>query len=284
MKPTPHKKMTPPTLAVRCALAARRLLPLLLALAAAAALPQARAGLPAGLASNALYKKGYLDVTLYQMANGTPASQVVTAGDITDPATITATTAGINQALQDAYDNNAALYFPSGTYVVNNTLLAITKTGWDGLTDDFATPRNHIAIVGSTKAGRPLIKLAAGAAGFGDVDSPKALLEFRNLDKDNSGNESSGQGYHQMLRGVDLDCSGHPGAIGLYFSQAQNSSIENVSIIATGAFIGLKGGLPHSGTGVVNIEIEGGQYGIDTVSPSGAASGGSGSEIGRAHV
>ncbi|MDP3069965.1 MAG: hypothetical protein Q8N18_06725 [Opitutaceae bacterium] len=36
------------------------------------------------------------------------------------------------------------------------------------MTDDFATPRNHIATIGSTKGSRPLIKLVSGAAGFGD--------------------------------------------------------------------------------------------------------------------
>jgi len=229
-----------------------RLLVLLLALLGTV-LPHAQAAIPPTAMSDPLYAKGYLVVTNY-------------SGVYNDKTHPDETTAGLNEVIDDAYANNLIAYFPAGTYLVNNTLTATTKSGWDGVTDDFTTPRNHIAIVGSTKGSRPLIKLAASAAGFGSSTSPKPLLEFLNLDKDNSGDENSGQGYHQMLRGMDLDCSGNAGAIGLYFNNAQNSSIENVKITATGAFSGLCG-LPHSGTGVVNIEIEGGCYGIDTVGP-----------------
>ncbi len=234
-----------------------RLLFLLLALFGTV-LPRAHAAIPPTAMSDPLYAKGYLVVTNYP-------------GVFNNGTNVASTTAGLNEAIDDAYANNLIAYFPAGTYLVNNTLTAITKSGWDGVTDDFATPRNHIAIVGSTKGSRPLIKLASGAAGFDDPDNLKPLLEFKNLDKDDSGNENSGQGYHQMLRDVDLDCGGNAGAIGLYFNNAQNSSIENVKITATGAFSGLCG-LPHSGTGVVNIEIEGGRYGIDTVGAGSSSS------------
>lgn len=225
----------------------------------------APAAIPAAALADPLYAKGYLVVTRYAAVHR----------DGTDAA---ATTAGLNEAIDDAYAHNLIAYLPTGTYLVDATLTAITKSGWDGVTDDFSTPRNHIAIVGSTLGRRPLIKLAAGALGFGDPASPKPMLEFRNFDKNNTGEEISGQGYHQMLRGVDLDCSGHPGAIGLYFNNAQNSSIENVKITATDAFCGLHG-MPSAGTGVVNIEIEGGRYGIDTLSTTGAGGGISGGVI-----
>ncbi len=66
-----------------------------------------------------------------------------------------------------------------------------------------------------------------------------------------------------MVRGIDLDCGGNPGAIGLYFNEAQNSSIENVKIFAAGAFAGFRG-IPGAASIMVNIEVEGGQYGIYT--------------------
>ena len=222
-------------------------------------LPHAQATIPAAASADPLYAKGYLVVTLYP-------------GVFSDGTNAATTTAGLNEAIDDAYANNLVAYLPPGTYLVNDTLTATTKTGWDGVTDDFATPRNHIAIIGSTAGGsRPLIRLAPGAAGFSDPTSPKPVVEFRNLDKNNTGNEIAGEGYHQMLRGVDLDCSGQAGAIALYFNNAQNSSIENVRITATGAFTGLRG-LPNAGTGVVNIEIEGGRYGIDDVGAGGSGS------------
>ncbi|GEM_PF-1429167 len=217
-----------------------------------------RAAIPAAARADSLYAKGYLVASYYP-------------GVFTDGTNAATTTVGLNAAINDAYASNLILYLPAGTYLVNDTLDAITKTGWDGVTEDFATPRNHIAIVGSTKSRRPLIKLAAGAIGFSDPASPKPLLKFLNLGKDSLGNEKADEGYHQMLRGVDLDCSGYAGAIGLHFNNAQNCSIENVKITAIGAFTGLRG-LPSAGTGVVNIEIEGARYGIDDVGAGGSGS------------
>ena len=65
-----------------------------------ACLPQVQAALPnsAVLDNNALYKKGYLDVTLYKTANGTPPSEVVTNSATPTTAQIAATTLGLNQA------------------------------------------------------------------------------------------------------------------------------------------------------------------------------------------
>lgn len=239
----------------------------LFSLAGIVSLP-AYAAIPVSAQNDPLYAKGYLVVSHYP-------GVTIDGGT----ATASATTAALNAAIDDAYTNNLIAYFPPGTYLVNDTLTAITQTEWDGVTDDFATPRNrHIAIVGSTKGSRPLIKLAAGAVGFNNASSPRPMLEFRNVSVANTTEEIAGSGYHQMLRGVDLDCSGNAGAIALYFNNAQNSSIENVKITANGAFSGLHG-LPNAGTGVVNIEIEGGQYGIDTVSTTGAGGGVSGSVI-----
>ena len=232
----------------------------LFALAGIVSLP-AYAAIPVSAQNDPLYAKGYLVVSHYP-------GVTINGGT----ATATATTAALNTAIADAYTSNLIVYLPAGTYLVNDTLSVVTQTGWDGVTDDFSTPRaHHISIIGSTKSSRPVIKLTTEATGFGDSANPKPLLKFLNLGKDNSGNEQADESYHQMVRGVDLDCSGHAGAIGLYFNNAQNCSIENVKITATGAFTGLRG-LPSAGTGVVNIEIEGGRYGIDDVGAGGSGS------------
>lgn len=231
---------------------------LLLALIGAA-LPSAYATIPAAAVSDPLYAKGYLVVSYYP-------------GVFADGTNEGTTTTGLNEALADAYANNLVAYFPEGTYLVNDTLKAHTATGVPS-TDPgytFATPRNLLALVGSTAgSSRPLIRLVAGAAGFGNAGTPKSLLEFMNFDNasqiGDKAFEKASEGYNQMLRGIDLDCgSGNAGAIGLYFNQAQGSSIENVKVTATGAFAGFKA-LPGRGCVVVNIEAEGGQYGIDTV-------------------
>jgi hypothetical protein len=234
-----------------------------------------QAAIPAAAVTDPLFAKGYLNVSHY---------------GVLPSASATTNTAGINQALIDAYNRNdntalggggtltgsLSLYFPSGTYMVNDTLQAHTITGTPtAINYKFDTPKNSISMVGSTTGTRPKLKLVTSASGFGNVNSPKYLLEFKNWKIDTAtGNmyidpntglpvESAGQGYYQMLRDIDLDCGGNSGCIALYFNNSQNSSIENVSINANGAHTGIRGGSGPAG-GMVNIVVTGGNIGIDT--------------------
>ena len=234
----------------------RHLLPLALLLISA--LVETRAAIPSAALSDPLYAKGYLKATYY---NG-----VSPAASETD-ATRTTRTIKINEALADAYNSNLALYFPAGTYEVNDTLKAYTAFV-NSSGSAFAVPRNAIAVVGSTLKIRPTIKLvpASGDTKFNSAVSPHPIFAFKNfsaLPPANEDDDAPSSGFFQMLRGIDIDCGGKAGAIGLYFNQAQNSSIENVKVIATDAHTGIRG-LPARGWGVVNIEVVGGQYGIDT--------------------
>ncbi len=246
--------------------AARRLFPLT-ALLLGSSVTAAHAAIPDAATQDPLFAKGYLVVTHYPGVSNTGD-----AGAASD------TTAALNLALADAYTNNLVAYFPVGTYVVNDTLKAHTATGLPASEPGYthATPRNALVIVGANENGqRPLLKLAPDAADFDDPGQPKPMLEFMNFnDAAHIGIKSSekeSEGYNQMLRGVNLDCSGHAGAIGLYFNEAQDSSIEDLRINATGAFAGIKA-LPGRGCVVANVAIEGGQYGIDTLSTGAAGS------------
>jgi hypothetical protein len=241
------------------------LFPLILALAAA--LPDARALSPAAARNNPV--KGYLNVDVYSGVTNTPGATPVqpSAGVMTN------TTTALNTALKDAYEEGYVAYFPSGTYFVNGTLKAHTETG--GVGSDFNTPKQHLVVVGQ-KSNRPVIKLANNATGFNSTTTPKAVVEFMNFEVGHLPTndtdplryywEAPSKAYGQMIRDIIIDCSqggaNNDGAIGLYFNQAQNASIENVKVIATGALSGITA-LPGRGWGAVNIEVVGGQYGID---------------------
>ncbi len=230
--------------------------------------------LPAGAASDDLFKKGFLNVNFYN----------VYIGNTTNATTIQNTTDAINLAIKDARDNHVALYFPNesatvrGIYVVNNTLEARTYCYNAPIVIDSGATKVpfSIAMVGDTTGGlRPLIKLAAsGTSGFDNSATPKAVVLFRNFDNSGAGTtgypdnasaslEDSNSGYFQMIRGIDIDCGGHAGAVGLVFNEAQDSSIENVKVTATNAYSGICG-LPGRAAGAVNVEVVGGQYGLDT--------------------
>ncbi len=234
----------------------------------------AQAVIPAPAVSDPLYAKGYLNVKWYGVS---PTASAAT------------NTLGINQAIIDAYnrENNTAisgggtqkgslsLYFPPGTYNVNNTLKAHTSTGTPAsIGNAFDKPKNHLTMVGSTTgASRPKLKLIAGAVGFGNSGSPKYLLEFRNWKVDTLtggiilNDEEPDEGYYQMLRGIDLDCGGNAGCTALYFNNAQNSSIEDVNIDITNAHTGIKGGAGPAG-GIINVVIKNGRNGIDATGDS----------------
>ncbi len=214
------------------------------------------AAIPYDVTQDPLYAKGYLKVTLYPGVSNSNSN----AGTTTD---------GINQALKDARTYGFAVYFPAGTYLVNDTLKAHTATGSGGGT-------HGIVMMGSTSGARPVIKLA-GMSSFDDYQHPKVVVEFKNFSNVTAMNNEDGtkevpnQGYESMIRGIDINCNAvktgtsprNRGAIGLYMNLAQECSIENVKITATDAHTGIRG-LPARGWGAVNIEIEGGDYGIDT--------------------
>lgn len=242
-------------------------LPLGLLLLCGAVLPTARAVVPGPAISDPMYVKGYLNVKYYGVyPSGDPLAD-----------TPAQNTAFINTALADAYAKNKVLYFPTGTYLVTNTLLARTDTGQPEGVPGYASPnpRRHLAMVGATTGSRPVLKLTNNNGGFSGVDAAhtKPLLKFINYQTEDTDpqnpvppftNEQESNGYYQRLSGIDLDCgTGNPGAIGLYFNQAQDCSIEDVKITATGAKAGILG-LPGRGSVVVNIELVGGDYGIDT--------------------
>lgn len=222
--------------------------------------------IPSG-AKGANYAKGYLNLAGYVPAAF--AGVQANAGATTDL---------IQQALDDAYEYKKVLLIPSGTYYINNTLYAYTATGTPngiGLGYTAGMPRaKHIAIVGSTVGTRPVIRLANSASGFDNGTSEataKPVVEFKNFklipkSTDPDWNtEQAGTAYGQMLRNVDIHCNGKAGAIGLYFNQAEDTSIEDVTITATGSFAGIRGLPARSGAAAVNIIVNGGQYGLDTL-------------------
>lgn len=229
------------------------------------------------LESDPMYLKGYIDVTLYD--------GYVDANNVrhsVDPTGNKDSTVALQKAIDDAYDYQLAVFFPEGTYSVSDTLRAVRKKH-----------RNHNYsnhLVGSTRGARPVIRLRANSPGFGaNASEPKAIISIWAALADNDdgsgirpknpqfkpwGTPASAfdikrrddiQGYDQTFTGIDIDCNGTNGnsmAIGLHFGAAQNSSLHNVKIIATGAYAGFRE-MPHVGGGGANVEVIGGKYGIE---------------------
>lgn len=218
------------------------------------------AALPSDIQSTALYQSGYLDVTAYSGVDPTGSSDSIT---------------GIRVALEDAFNNNRALYFPAGTYLISKPIHAMTYwvSGMKG---------KHRVLVGSTKgSSRPLIKITNNAPLFDSTSKKRAMISFRTFKNlgsnplptqaqlDNMGLEgvppgwdnNSGNGYEQLLQGIDLDTNGHVGAVGVQFRQAQDSVLLDVKVTATGSYAGFYE-YGRAGSGLCNVKVIGGQYGL----------------------
>ncbi|MDO8542157.1 MAG: DUF1349 domain-containing protein [Opitutaceae bacterium] len=226
----------------------------------------ARATIPAAAIADPRYALGYLVVTYYSGV---------------DPTGTTDSRAGIQQAIDDAKINYLAVFFPAGTYLISDTLHCFNWQLWNPSlnppgpnTPDLRAP----ALVGSKLgANRPVIKLIAGASGFGSPSVAKPMLAYRNFEAINSSGTAEvtltnafdtpanfmdrpSQLMNYNLRNLDFNCNGQAGAVGVTFAGAQDCSIQNVRVVATGAhagFIGLGGTM-----GVANLEVEGGSYGV----------------------
>ena len=239
---------------------------------------RAMLSLPTGIESTELFQLGYLDVTAYASVDSTGIAD---------------STAGLQEAIDDAFDNRMATYFPQGTYTISDTLRLTTYQLWNSALGRSNVPkREPNVLVGEASGGnRPLLQLSENAPLFNDVTTPRPMVIFRNFRAIDdrgvtepavlpfnpiaipAGFESNRADlYVAEVKNLDFDLNENAGAAGLFMTTAQDSSIENVRIDATGGYTGFWGLPGTSSGGAVNIEVEGGQYGVLLDSPSSPAS------------
>jgi len=211
--------------------------------------------LPEGIdPQNEYARYGYLDVTLYGA----------------DPTGTRDSTVELQNAIDAAYENKMVVFFPSGTYLISDTLKMMRVMDPDG----FRTRKGHV-LEGSMVGPRPIIKLRDNSPGFNDPSvehtepyaptTTKAVLHFwtaKNASNPNPENEDGSNDYNQVIRGIDIDLgNGNSGAVAVRHRGAEGTNMQDVKINATGAFAGIYS-LIGSGGSIVNVEIIGGKYGI----------------------
>jgi len=232
----------------------------------------ARAEIPAAAKADPRFALGYVVVTHY------PGVRADGTGDAT---------AGIQAAIEDAYNERLAVLFPAGTYRISDTLKCYEWNFWHakhprGPRARNPDRRNHVLVGSTLGERRPLVKLVPNAALFGNPAKPRPMLAYRVFSATSAkGTERVEPDdpllgvpphfrdqpnilFQSELRGVDFDCGGNPGAIGVAFRAAQCSSIEDVTVRATGAMAGFRG-IPGRNGGAANVAVEGGRYGIDLI-------------------
>ena len=192
-----------------------------------------------------------------------------------DPTGVGDSTDAIQAAVCDARDARAICFFPPGTYRISKQIRCVRPAATlksDGK-GSYKNGRDYpSALVGSREGARPTIVLTDGAAGFGDTANPKAMIYFwcvyykdgpAEPDKEQPGNS-----MEYRFEYLKLVTGANPGAVGVYFYVAQQSTMEDVEIDVSGGFAGING-LAGGGGSIHGLQITNGQYGLYTL---GAAS------------
>ncbi len=214
---------------------------------------------PASMPLNAMGQMGFLDVTQapYQA----------------DPTGKIDCTKAIQQAVNDARDHQLVCFFPSGTYLISAMISCEQKANKvpnASKDNEYRSDRWHPCILmGSTKGARPVIRLAPGAQGFGDYTKPKPAIwiwaQTGRIAKGQSepkwGQEQPNISFNNIFRGIDIDIRGNAGACGIRHTGSQGSSLEEVTILAEGAYAGMDN-CPGQGGGTYDVTVIGGRYGI----------------------
>jgi hypothetical protein len=161
---------------------------------------------PGTEASDPLLKLGYLDVTK------PPYSA--------DPTGETDSTEAIQKAVNDARDFQYVCFFPKGVYLVSDTISCEQTVykldeprGHDSSTQHYWGDRNRSTIlIGSKKAGRPLIKINPVSTNFQDRTNPRPLIWVWAQTRDDVpgtkepewGKEQPNISFNQIFQGIDL--------------------------------------------------------------------------------
>jgi hypothetical protein len=171
----------------------------------------------------------------------------------------------LRRAIKDARDARLILYLPPGAYAVTDTIQCV-----QGALDPVGPEKGDARIrandfpcvvQGTSTGGRAILRLLPESTGFGDPAAPRPLLLIWAREWTAPYGLAANVSFGQMVRHLDIDLGGNPGAIGMDFQGAQGTGIEDVAIDARGAWAGLRG-LQGSGGSTRGLTVRGGRYGV----------------------
>ena len=183
-----------------------------------------------------------------------------------DPTGTADATAALNKAVEFARQQMLVTYLPKGAYKVSDTIecaQGFYQRQWGKKKRTGPDRNGPCVMVGRLDGQRPTIFLAPGSAGFGDPNNPKHVVHFwaRSLRDDQA--EQQNISMNQKFIGIDIVIGGgNAGAIAIRHTGAQGSVIQDVKLDAVNGYAGIEGGL-GSGGSIQNIEVVGGQIGVD---------------------
>ncbi len=193
-----------------------------------------------------------------------------------DPTGKRDSTQAVQAAVLYARDHQMACFFPSGSYLLSDTLSCTQQLYKRSNGRVFGGNRFPCMLVGSrTGPMRPRLVLAPRSNGFGDPANPKVFVYFwsrgyanpTTSDRVTDGlppeTEQPNIGMNQTLVNLDITIGeGNTGAIALRHQAAEGSAIEECAIDATHGLTGLQGGIGSGGSSAA-VTVIGGRVGLD---------------------
>ena len=168
----------------------------------------------------------------------------------------------VTKKLRDAINwcrtHQKTLYIPPGTYLVDQRIEIKCSSG--GSNDD-NSPHIH-----GDAYDRPVIKLRDGT--FGGNPNPRNATPVFLL-KNEVGDRGAPWNYWSVISNLDFDLGNNPGAVALNWASHQDSHLFNIKVYGknfTAGFFGVTG----TNQGNVNLEVDGGQYGVILTLSSGS--------------
>jgi len=198
-------------------------------------------------------------------------------------------TGSLNLAIEIARDYRMVCYLPAGQYDISDQILAMLPSYWTG--NKWHIKREYSpSIVGEVANGGVLIKVAQNAIGFTTSGSPYdstvvAAIQLwvqpttgcQSIDDfppnppspadslltipTDPDKECQGNAFNLALKNITIDLNGNANAVGVRAAGAQGCTIENVTVLANGAYAGFQNGFAEGG-GMFNIKVDGGKYGL----------------------
>lgn len=203
-----------------------------------------------------------------------------------DPTGVEDSTSSIQRAVDWARANYAVVFLPVGDYKVTDTIFAqqvtrrmatghvpgqvVSLDGSHGTTHDFIldgvssryVPNYMRGEQALTRSGRrATLVLPPRTPGFTDRSLPKYVVHYQFTNP--SGDAEPNAQYNSVFMGIDIRIDeGNFGAVGIRLRGAQGSGLEDVTVFAGDALVGVAGGC-GSGAMHSNVTVVGGDYGLD---------------------
>lgn len=188
----------------------------------------------------------------------------VTAGPFyADPTGKQDATVAIQSAVNFARDHQMACFFPSGIYLISDTISCVQNYYRRSNGKIFGARDFPCLLVGSRQGKRPLLYLKANAKGFGNSFLPKNVVHFWARSLDDPNQSAPPISMNQMFVNIDITIgAGNSGAVAIHHRGAQGSGIQESVIDARNGLTGVAGGC-GSGGSHADITVIGGKIGLD---------------------